>query len=56
MFTLKLKTDNAAFHESDKGEECARILEKIARKLREGYDAGRAADYNGNTVGQWVLK
>jgi len=53
MFSLKFKTDNAAF--DDKTEEVARILLEIARQLTEGYTSGRATDYNGNRVGEWRL-
>lgn len=60
MFTLKIKTDNAAFeHEvgDDYGarEECARILHAVADKLAAGYEEGPCMDSNGNRVGAWEL-
>lgn len=58
MFTLKIRTDNAAFHEGDmgEGEELARILHKLADALPAGSPAeGKVRDSNGNTVGEWKL-
>lgn len=51
MFTLKIKTDNAAFE--DPGIEIARILKVWAHKIEEEIDPGRynIHDLNGNKVG-----
>lgn len=54
MFKIEIDTDNEAF--TDKAEEVARILREIAKKLVQGSTGGNARDYNGNTVGSWVLK
>lgn len=56
MFKLSIKTDNAAFHEGDAGQEVARILKEIAKKVESGHTGGNARDGNGNTVGTWSLK
>ena len=55
MFTLKIKTDNAAFE--DAGPEVARILRDLARQLEgeTGEASGRLRDLNGNTVGEYRL-
>jgi hypothetical protein len=58
VFTLKIKTDNAAFEEWPKAEVVADLLEKVARDLREGPTqnvADRIRDRNGNTVGEYRL-
>ena len=56
MFTLKLKTDNAAFNEyAGAGYEVARILRAVANKLEEDADRGACLDSNGNRVGEWKL-
>lgn len=56
MFTLKIKTDNAAFIESSAPcDEVARILVEVADKLRAGQERGLCRDSNGNTVGTFTL-
>ena len=55
MFTMKFKTDNAAFDGQDKPEEVANILSGIAQSIREGYPSGGVYDSNGNRVGEWRL-
>jgi hypothetical protein len=69
MFTLQIATDNAALGEPEgpadfydfyeeqivDGEEVARILRVIAARLDRGDRAGKAVDYNGNTVGRFDL-
>lgn len=57
MFTLKIKTDNAAFEE-DPTAECARILRELADRIEcaspdEDYPL---RDVNGNKVGQAVFR
>ena len=57
MFTLTIKTDNAAFTDSA-GYELSRILVRLAAKLDEiavQPSSGRLYDINGNTVGEWEL-
>lgn len=56
MFTLTIKTDNAAFDEGDKGLEVARILRELANRLEtQSQTSGTLRDANGNTVGTWKL-
>jgi hypothetical protein len=52
MFTLKIKTDNAAF--DDTAQEIARILRDTADRLERGGEFGTLRDINGNTVGEFV--
>lgn len=54
MFKLTIATDNDAFVHSP-GEEVARILAKIASRLKNGDTAGHCIDANGNRVGEWEL-
>lgn len=57
MFTLKIKTENAAFDgPGEKSCEVARILRVIASDIENSENKGRAVDFNGNTVGEWSLK
>jgi len=51
MITITIKTDNAAFQESSREWEIARILEELARKYRDGFQPSLTLDINGNTVG-----
>jgi hypothetical protein len=60
MFSLKIKTDNAAFRDfspvvNGRANEVARILRRIANEVEAGDNRGRAMDINGNTVGFWKL-
>jgi len=52
MFTLKIKTDNAAF-DGDRGGEVARILRDVADSIKVGADLGVIRDINGNNVGEY---
>lgn len=54
MFGLNIKTDNDAFADLA-GEECARILRDVAKKLDEGYTDGPLVDFNGTKVGWFHL-
>ena len=55
MFTLKIKTSNAAFQDCS-GVEIARILRELADTVQEReHIAGNVMDYNGNTVGAYQL-
>lgn len=54
MFSLKMKTGNAAFKE-DTGYEIARILGGVRKKLEDGGVSGTLIDYNGNVIGSWEL-
>ena len=57
MITITIKTDNAAFGDSDYGPEVSRILAKLAREYRD-YDRPQFAkvyDSNGNAVGKVTL-
>jgi hypothetical protein len=66
---VNIKTDNAAFwdadcndpdqecpeHEAATAYECARILEEVAEKLRNGQYSGCVYDVNGNNVGSFSM-
>jgi len=52
MFTLKIKTDNAAF-DGDRDGEVARILRDVADSIKVGADLGVIRDINGNNVGEY---
>lgn len=58
MFVLRIRTDSAAFGDDNQAKyyELARIMEVIARQLRDGGDGvvcRKVRDENGNTVGEW---
>ena len=64
MFTLTIKTGNAAFANEDgdaysRDREIARLLRKVAKRLEDG-DGGveleTIIDSNGNVVGKWDVK
>lgn len=64
MFTLKIKTDNAAFRDDTDDEgadtgaaacEVARILREVAGRLENDATSGSCLDCNGNTVGSFTL-
>ena len=62
MFSLTMKTGNAAFQE-DNGEatpealgaEIARILRDVAEHAENGATSGPCLDVNGNLVGEWEV-
>lgn len=58
-FTLKLKTDNAAFGD-DPGIEVARILQQVASDVGDlsgrQIITGTVRDVNGNMVGIWQIR
>ena len=65
MFTLKIKTDNAAFHENEDngqdsvGIELARILHDIAEHFEHNpglVGTCNINDINGNSVGSYTVK
>ena len=55
---IEVNMDNAAFQEYDgaAGEELARILEKYAKVVRDGFTDIPLMDLNGNRVGQLVIE
>ena len=61
MFTLTIKTDNAAFFDDwnhgrtpkNSNYEVRRILENTIIRLSNGGRCGTLHDANGNTVGKW---
>jgi len=55
MFTLKFKTDNAAFGD-DKSFEVLRILKDVSHKIEMGQTEGSIRDINGNTIGTFKLR
>lgn len=66
MFTLTIKTGNAAFCNADgnpdaysRDREIAILLRKVARRLEDGcglVEIETIQDTNGNTVGKWKVK
>lgn len=69
MFTLKIRTDNAAFNDDDAkeggspaamGAELARILRDVACMIEDGMgpepEDGTERDANGNTVCGWSFR
>lgn len=64
MFTLEIKTGNAAFQSEYDFDtkttmrfELARILRDTADKLEDGIsDYGNVLDINGNHCGKWEIK
>ena len=66
MFTLTIKTGNAAFANEDgkpdaysRDREIARLLRRVAKRLEDGdgsIDLETIIDGNGNTVGKWTVK
>lgn len=64
MFELKMTTCNAAFHDEAGGMpnvyaergEVIRILDKVREAILHGKSQGFCVDYNGNVVGEWILK
>lgn len=54
MFKLSIETTNEAFAD-DPNEEIARLLEKAAQRVRDGYQSDLLRDANGNTVGSWSI-
>lgn len=64
MFKCEIKTGNAAFcneytGEEDsiaKGEELARIFDRMAKDIVTGKKSGVIIDFNGNKVGKWSLE
>lgn len=56
MLTIKIKTDNDAFHPvSVMPIESAKILRIIATNLERGMIWGVCVDSNGNKCGEWKL-
>ena len=52
VFTLTIKTDNAAFEDTG---ELPRILRIVTSCIEEGFESGKVRDINGNTVGTYTL-
>lgn len=67
MFTVKIRTGNAAFRsdefQDEDGNNCLdpcscelrRLLDEVKEQLACGRREGRLADINGNKVGEWCL-
>jgi hypothetical protein len=53
-FTLRFNMDSDAFS-AVPGLEAERILDEVARRLRDGEESAVCRDYNGNTVGGWEI-
>jgi hypothetical protein len=54
MFTLTIRTDNAAF-DDDPVPELVKLLAEVAAKLEAGTRDSTVRDLNGNTVGEYRL-
>jgi hypothetical protein len=54
MLTVRIKTDNEAFHPRP-GVELARLLRKVAHELETDHREGNLFDVNGNRVGEYKL-
>ncbi len=54
MVKIEFATGDAAFSE-DPATEIARILERLAKKVREGDFDGPIMDLNGNRVGSMTI-
>ena len=62
---IEIKTENAAFHDYDTGNEYVdyyvtaaeldRIFEQISRAVAEGRTEGKVIDSNGNKCGEWRI-
>ena len=62
MLKIEIKTSGAVFTNEggefdayNGGEEVNRILKKIVKDIRNGYETGSCMDINGNKVGTWEL-
>lgn len=61
-FTLEIETANAAYHPTDssfpvaEAEEIGSNLLTVSQRLARGEKHGNVRDFNGNTVGSWVLR
>jgi hypothetical protein len=56
MFSVKVETSNAAFHDECPEYEIARILKEIVSKLEAGITSGSARDSNGNRVAEFRFR
>ena len=54
VFEISFRTGNAAFENGQ--AEIARILEEVARCVRDGASWGAIRDSNGNSIGEWGLR
>ncbi len=52
IITIKINTDNAAFEDAS---EVSRIIDSVAKKIRNGKNYGKCMDINGNSVGTWEI-
>jgi hypothetical protein len=55
MFTLTIRTGNAAFDDEGRYLAISRLLRQSAKRIGSGIDAGTIQDSNGNTVGEYCL-
>ena len=53
--TLSINGDNDAFFDNPDGEY-ARLLELVAKMVRQGKTSGRLMDNNGNAVGKYEIR
>jgi hypothetical protein len=55
MFTMSIKTGNAAFGEGNGPYEVGRILREAADHIENGANTGSVRDFNGNAVAEFDL-
>lgn len=54
-FTLNFNMDNDAFNGDMKYYESSRILQDIAKKIKDRKEEGKIYDINGNQIGHWYI-
>jgi hypothetical protein len=52
---IKFSTDNDAFYEKGRAQECYDILGEIRKRIDSGQTSGPVMDSNGNRIGRWSL-
>lgn len=55
VFRLTIETNNDAFTNGRKPIELARLLNVVAKRIRNGETEGQVRDANGNTVGRFEV-
>ena len=56
MFTVKIKTDGAAFEGENRRYEVCRILKELQFAIEHGLNEGPIHDITGNRVGEFRLR
>lgn len=55
VFTLRIEMDNDAFTGGAERPELARVLREISYAVDSSAHTGKARDFSGNTVGEWII-